>query len=266
MSFYEGSSKDAPSYLDHQMSQDLLSSLPEVIDSLVERVTSNLPIKVPRETISSAALLAWLALESASLLRHRATISERVFGLKRSARSRALLLLLLIESPAFLALLQKHSTFNTITSSYTTLSTLYRLLFLLRISPYFSPVSHLLSCCLVRSHSPIPSDSFFWLIQIVQGIQWAHDRIPKLLPKLPAAPAPPSLPLSGRKKFPGSVNIAVDPSLCAICCRPRTNPTALRSGWVFCYRCVTEWQEKWGSGLCPVSGEEVGDEKRRLYY
>lgn len=56
------------------------------------------------------------------------------------------------------------------------------------------------------------------------------------------------------------VKLPVDTRLCAICGEELTNPTAVQTGYVFCYPCIFRWvqegEEDPGSdkGGCPVTG------------
>lgn len=56
------------------------------------------------------------------------------------------------------------------------------------------------------------------------------------------------------------VKLPTDTRICAICSEELTNPTAVQTGYVFCYPCIFRWvqegEEEPGSGKggCPVTG------------
>jgi hypothetical protein len=258
-SFYPPAIGQSPGYLDHAMSQDMLEGLLGVIEAIADRLRDLLPSEsVSATQLKHALILGVLALEIKNILWHKATTTETFFGLKRSSKlPRSILLLSVIDSPLVLKLINQ--IIPGAAGHYTTLSTVYRLMFLLKLSNHFTPLSHALDIKLVRSPNAPSSVWFLWFMQLIQVFQ--SVKIPEILPNIPSKPPP----FFGAEKFPGSVKVPVDSSLCSICHRPRINPTALRSGWVFCYRCLIEWQSKWGETKCPVTGRCVGPERRRIF-
>lgn len=56
------------------------------------------------------------------------------------------------------------------------------------------------------------------------------------------------------------VRLQEDSRVCAICENELTNPTAVQTGYVFCYPCIFRWVQEGeeepgsGKGCCPVTG------------
>ena len=61
----------------------------------------------------------------------------------------------------------------------------------------------------------------------------------------------------GRKLVP----LPEDSKACPICLEELTNPTALQTGYVFCYPCIFRWvqdgQEDPAKGCCPITGVKL---------
>jgi peroxin-12 len=57
------------------------------------------------------------------------------------------------------------------------------------------------------------------------------------------------------------VKLPDDSSICPICCEELTNPTALQTGYVFCYPCIFRWvqdgEDDPGKGCCPITGVKL---------
>lgn len=72
-------------------------------------------------------------------------------------------------------------------------------------------------------------------------------------------PPPPKSPRLARGCVPPS-----DPLVCPVCLQPRRYPTAVPSGFVFCYSCLSDAVAT--GGCCPVSGEPCSmDDAVRLF-
>ena len=82
--------------------------------------------------------------------------------------------------------------------------------------------------------------------------------------KIKSAPPPPRIKsLEDPDDFHLS-DMIQDPTLCSLCGKVRTNPTATPGGFVFCYPCIHEQIEK--HGVCPITKESVGIAQLRKLY
>ncbi|KAI9222653.1 Pex12 amino terminal region-domain-containing protein [Blastocladiella britannica] len=178
-----------------------------------------------------------------------------------------------------------YPTFNL---AYTGSHVLYQILYMFDLTPYYSPVLHLLGIEIKRttmvdmrmiereSQRPrkgalaqsmhvsleflktvLPLSIFFykfvdWFFSTDYAKQTATASV-----KLP--PPPPRIP-------PHKDGIGLPPSraTCPMCRRPIANPTALSTGYVFCYVCIHGEVE--AKGQCPVTLRHVGpNDLRRIF-
>ncbi|KAJ3170214.1 ubiquitin-protein ligase peroxin 12 [Geranomyces variabilis] len=63
---------------------------------------------------------------------------------------------------------------------------------------------------------------------------------------------------------PAGLAVPADPTICPICTSPRTNPTMIPSGYVFCYPCIFKYVDE--AGKCPITWVNTRtDELRKIY-
>lgn len=63
---------------------------------------------------------------------------------------------------------------------------------------------------------------------------------------------------------PAGLPVPSDPTVCPICLKPRTNPTTIPSGFVFCYPCIFNYVDE--AARCPVTWVATRtDELRKIY-
>ena len=100
----------------------------------------------------------------------------------------------------------------------------------------------------------------------LKGLEWwysdhVQNQREEVSLKIKSAPPPPRIKVLKNSILSEAVK---DPTLCSICGKVRTNPTATPGGFVFCYPCVHGYVEKFGR--CPVTKESVGiADLRKLY-
>ena len=103
----------------------------------------------------------------------------------------------------------------------------------------------------------------------LKGLEWwysdhVQNQREKVSLKIKSAPPPPRIKsLEDPDDFHLS-DMIQDPTLCSLCGKVRTNPTATPGGFVFCYPCIHEQIEK--HGVCPITKESVGIAQLRKLY
>ena len=103
----------------------------------------------------------------------------------------------------------------------------------------------------------------------LKGLEWwysdhVQNQREKVSLKIKSAPPPPRIKsLEDPDDFHLS-DMIQDPTLCSLCGKVRTNPTATPGGFVFCYPCIHEEIEKYG--VCPITKESVGIAQLRKLY
>ncbi len=258
-----------PSYLELQMSADFLSFLPESFRAFLEKLVNRFPVLQPvLDNWRLALAMALVFAEGLSLSRHSGTVSERFFGLRRSSTSasKSRMLVSLLEA-AVLPCLSKDNWFA---DKYHKASAVYRVLFLLGLSRYFTPLQHLGGITFpsrIDGSAVGAASKMGRLLYAVQLLHWVQMNRNLLESRKPPCnydtSPPPSENPRARKLVSGGMPLPLDPSICAICHRNRKNPTAVISGYVFCYVCIERWTREVGKH-CPVTKVPVA-ELRRLY-
>ena len=255
ISFYVDKSKvTEPGFLDLQLTSDFLSQLPAVVEFGLDWVVSKEP-KVQDYISNWRPKLAFLLAlaEGASLTKYRASMSERMFGLKRAPLSRFGLVLSLIEL-SILPLLKGKTKENIVA-----LNALYRLLFLFGYTKYWSPLQHIAGIKIVRGSLPSSGSTLLSVLYLVQLMQWLHANKQSFIPVATFNPPPPpeKAGLAGKH-----CSIPVDPLLCPLCKLNRANPTTITTGYVFCFKCIDTFVKQ--HHCCPITAQEVS-EVRRVY-
>ena len=103
----------------------------------------------------------------------------------------------------------------------------------------------------------------------LKGLEWwysdhVQNQREKVSLKIKSAPPPPRIKsLEDPDDFHLS-DMIQDPTLCSLCGKVRTNPTATPGGFVFCYPCIHEQIET--HGVCPITKESVGIAQLRKLY
>jgi hypothetical protein len=253
------------------MSADFLSFLPESFRDLLVTLVNRYPsLKPILDNWRLGLALCLVLAEGISLSRHSASISERFFGLRRTAKTRS------IETVRFFSLIETAllpcvPPENDVAKGYRGLSSLYRLLYLLGYTSFFSPIQHIAGIRLSpRGSADGGVSKMGRAMYAVQLFQWISANRNLLQPLRRTAVlktlAPPENPVSlphEKTRASRRVPLPVDPSLCPICQQTRKNPTAVVSGYVFCFACINRWKNDLGE-FCPVSGKPI-NELRRLY-
>lgn len=116
-----------------------------------------------------------------------------------------------------------------------------------------------------------PGYAIFGVVYFLQFMSWWYRRETLLQPYVPKqAPSPPPRPLPYDEAIVGRVGaraiylLPQDRRICAVCMRPRRNPAASASGYVFCYPCLMYYVRE--HGRCPVTGVRTSPEQvRRIY-
>ena len=255
ISFYIDRTKvTPPGFLDLQLTSDFLSQLPSVVDYGIDWIVTRNP-----ETQSylenwrpKLAFLLALA-EGYTLTKHQASMSELFFGLRRSRMTKVGLILSLIELSIIPVLKGKTK------ENIVAIHALYRVMFLLGLIKYWSPLQHIGGIRLVRGSSASSGSTLLGILYVVQLMQWFHSNKQAFIPQVSFNPPPPPVKADLVGKH---CRIPIDPLLCPLCHQKRANPTTITTGYVFCFRCIDPFIKR--HRCCPVTGEEV-TEVRRIY-
>ena len=257
----------SPSFIELQYASDMLKDLPTVIDALIEKATQLCPsFSKQSKRVKIICLSAILLAEGISLYRCKATLGERFFGLKRSGKFA--LISGLLELSVSIAIVREISNVKIasfLKDNLSYVSVFSRLLFLLGVSGSFSIFHKAFGAEIIRGESPEKGSIFVKLLTFYQLVNWLQlnrSLFTQLKPFSPPNPPPPTSLIFNEHKGQ-RIRVPVDPVLCALCLKQRTNPTAVITGFVFCYKCILSHQNKFGN-ICPVTGLPIGN-LRRLY-
>ncbi|KAI8822974.1 Pex12 amino terminal region-domain-containing protein [Fimicolochytrium jonesii] len=88
---------------------------------------------------------------------------------------------------------------------------------------------------------------------------WYSSEYHKQVGKKPIPPPPEKV-----EPNPKGLPLPDDPTICPICSQPRTNPTMVPSGYVYCYPCIFRWIEE--KQECPVTLMPTNIEQLRKIY
>ncbi|RKP15308.1 Pex12 amino terminal region-domain-containing protein [Piptocephalis cylindrospora] len=96
---------------------------------------------------------------------------------------------------------------------------------------------------------------------------WYASDYSRALSTRPIPPPPsPLLPASSSDEDTEGLHVPLpeDPKTCPLCQKPRVNPAALPSGYVFCYPCIWKWVED--RATCPITQTPTQPEAIRKLY
>ena len=180
--------------------------------------------------------------------------------------------------PQFQVLFVKVYPYLRMTQNGTVLA--YQFLYLLGKSVYFHPLSHLLRIAVRRlthedvvNQISVPSPSrtnralqkwiptirraALWVLSSTAIVGWLHQfrqhiRQQEQLHRTPALNPPPPPPPPFKLDPRHRIRIPESSDVCPLCQQPWIAPTASRSGFVFCHKCLVLYVRD--HGMCPLTG------------
>jgi hypothetical protein len=258
-----------PSFMELEMSEKLLSGFRDSVLFLVDGSPNRVVVgQIVDATITALEFMHAFAPSSPS------TIGERYFGLQRQSRQGRSLstiqrLVTVVEAILVPYLLRQDLTAKKF-RFFRLLKIFVSLMYLTNMTDYKSPLGWMFGIKIVRRglEERIPSRvvsaqsilfTVIWgLVYGVQFLQWYYSHEHILNHRSSDVCRPVHFP---KTRYTG---LPADPSLCPICRRTRTNPTALvATGHVYCYACIWNWLNQSGS-ICPITAKSLPPVSEKL--